>query len=54
MASLEGFINNIGLLCEEWTIVYRSFLSQGLNPKEALMHTQAFMSAVFAEFKKEK
>ena len=42
---LKDFINGIGQLCEVWTIVYRSFVSQGMDPKDAIQHTQAFMTA---------
>ena len=44
---LTEFIKNVGVLCETWMITYNSFLSQGLDSKEALMHTQAFMATMF-------
>ena len=40
---LKSFIDNMGLLCEVWTMTYNKFVSQGLNQKDALMHTQGFM-----------
>lgn len=44
---LTEFIKNIGALCETWMIAYNSFLGQGLDSKEALTHTQAFMATMF-------
>lgn len=49
---LEKFIQNMGLLCEEWTIIYRSFISQGLSEKEAMTHTKAFMATVLEDIRK--
>lgn len=40
---LKSFIDNVGILCEVWTMTYDKFISQGLNTKDALTHTQAFM-----------
>ena len=48
----KDFINNMGLLCETWTIVYRKFRSQGLKKREALVHTQAMMATVLADIRK--
>ena len=45
---LKNFIANMGMLCETWTVVYNSFISQGMAAKDALTHTQAFMSAFMA------
>lgn len=45
---LKNFITNIGVMCETWTVVYNNFIGQGLAPKDALMHTQGFMSAFIA------
>lgn len=45
---LKNFIANMGMLCETWTVVYNSFISQGMTAKDALTHTQAFMSAFMA------
>lgn len=42
---LKQFIADIGALCEMWTIIYRSFLNQGMDANEALKHTQAFLTA---------
>lgn len=43
--NLNAFMTNLGVLCETWTVVYKNFLNQGLEPKEALPHTQGFMTA---------
>ena len=43
--NLKQFIKDIGVLCEMWMIIYNSFLKQGLGEKDALMHTQAFLTA---------
>ena len=48
MDKLNSFINNVGVLCETWSVVYSNFISQGLEAKDALMHTQGFMSAFIA------
>lgn len=45
---LKNFVTNIGLLCEVWTLVYRGFVSQGMDAKEALMHTEALTSTLIA------
>lgn len=45
---LKSFVTNVGVLCETWTVVYNNFIGQGLNPKDALVHTQGFMSAFIA------
>lgn len=42
---LNSFINSMGVLCETWTVVYKNFVAQGMDTKEALMHTQGFMAA---------
>lgn len=46
--NLKSFITNIGVLCETWTLIYEKFLTQGMCAKDALMHTQAFMTALIA------
>ena len=46
--NLMKFIKDIGVLCEMWTVVYKSFINQGMNEKEALMHTQGFVTAILA------
>jgi hypothetical protein len=45
---LKNFINNMGVLCETWTLTYKNFLSQGMDVKEAMMHTQGFMAALIS------
>ena len=42
---LDSFMTNLGVLCETWTVVYKNFVSQGMDTKEALAHTQGFMQA---------
>lgn len=44
----KNFVGNLGVLCEMWTLTYKSFLSQGMNPKEAMAHTQGFMTALIS------
>lgn len=44
----KDFINNMGVLCETWTVIYTKFKSQGMETKEAIMHTQGFMTALIA------
>ena len=37
---INELINGIGALSEMWSIAYTSFLSQGLDPAEAAVHTK--------------
>ena len=46
--NLKDFVNNIGVLCETWLVVYNKFIQSGLDPKSALSHTKEFMSAFIA------
>ena len=50
---VKNFIANIGVLCEQWTIVYRSFIAQGLNHKDALEHTREFTAALMSSMVKD-
>lgn len=45
---LNSFITSLGVLCETWTLVYKNFVSQGMDVKEAMAHTQGFMAAFMA------
>ena len=45
---LQSFLTNVGVLGETWTIVYKNFLGQGMEAKDALAHTQGFMTAFIA------
>lgn len=45
---LKSFISNVGVLCETWTVIYTKFKAQGMNDKDALMHTQSFMGALIS------
>ena len=44
--ALKQFIANLGIICETWTIVYKNFISQGMNEKEAMTHTQGVMTSI--------
>lgn len=46
---LKGFMNNMGLLCETWIIIYNNFVQRGFEHKDAVEHTKAFMSS-FMEY----
>ena len=46
--ALKSFVTNVGIMCETWMVAYNSFLKQGLDPKDAMTHTQGFMSAFIA------
>jgi hypothetical protein len=48
--NLMQFIKDVGALCEMWTIIYNSFLKQGMNENDALKHTQAFLTATMNSF----
>ena len=45
---LKAFVNSMGVLCEMWTLTYQNFLKQGMNAKDAMIHTQGFMTALVA------
>ena len=45
---LSSFITNIGIMCETWTLAYKNFINQGMSPKDAMTHTQGFMTAFIA------
>lgn len=45
---LKSFMSNFGVLCETWTLTYSNFLKQGMNAKDAMTHTQGFMSSLIA------
>lgn len=42
---VQQFIRDIGTMCEMWTVIYQSFLAQGMSDADALKHTQAFLTA---------
>lgn len=42
---LQSFITSLGAMCEIWTLTYKSFITQGMDKKEALTHTQSFMTS---------
>lgn len=42
---LKAFVSSLGILCETWTLTYNKFIEQGYSVKEAMTHTQAFMTA---------
>ena len=43
--ALKKFIEGMGALCETWTLTYNKFIEQGYSAKDAMAHTQAFMTA---------
>lgn len=43
--NVASFINNVGLLCETWVVVYNKFIQSGMDIKTALVHTKEFMAA---------
>ena len=45
MDNLKQFINNVGILCETWLVVYKKFVDSGLDIQTALTHTKEFMTA---------
>lgn len=42
---LKAFILGLGALTEMWRITYGEFVKSGMKDKEALTHTQGFMTA---------
>lgn len=48
MNPLQKFINDVGLIVEMWTVVYKQFVEHGYDSAEALVHTKAFMEAMIA------
>ena len=43
---MKLFMNNFGALCETWTLTYNNFLKQGMTAKDAMTHTQGFMTSL--------
>ena len=43
---LKSFVNSMGVLCEMWTLTYQTFIKQGMNAKDAMTHTQGFMTSL--------
>lgn len=44
--AVQELINGIGLLTELWIMVYNSFISHGMDSREAFAHTREFMSVI--------
>lgn len=44
--AVQELINGIGLLTELWIMVYNSFISHGMDDREAFAHTREFMSVI--------
>ena len=44
--AVQELINGIGLMTELWIIVYKSFVTHGMDDREALTHTKEFMSTI--------
>ena len=44
----KKFINDLGILCEQWIVTYKQFIDHGMDPKEALVHTREFTAALIA------
>ena len=42
---LKELINGIGMMTEVWMISYNGFKNQGMNDKDALIHTKEFMGS---------
>ena len=49
--NIQNFMTNLGILCETWTIIYKKFITQGLEPREAMVHTKEFMSVIVTNIK---
>lgn len=47
---VNQFIQNIGLMTEIYMITYSGFKKQGLNDRDALMHTKTLLSAMLETF----
>lgn len=43
--NLQNFMNNLGILCEIWTLTYNKFIQLGFDHKAAMEHTKEFMAA---------
>ena len=41
---LQSFVNNIGLMCETWSLAYSKFIQMGFDHPAAMEHTKEFMS----------
>lgn len=42
--NLQAFVASMGVLCEIWTLTHKNFVAQGMNEKDAMTHTQGFMT----------
>lgn len=44
--AVQELVNGIGLMTELWIMVYNSFISHGMDGREAFAHTREFMSVI--------
>ena len=44
--AVQELITGIGLMPELWIMVYNSFISHGMDDKEAVEHTREFMRVI--------
>ncbi len=40
------FIKTIGVISETWGVTYKSFLNQGFEPSDALIHTKLLIGTM--------
>jgi hypothetical protein len=40
------FIKTIGVISETWGVTYKSFLNQGFEPNDALIHTKLLIETM--------
>lgn len=48
---LQEFIASLNALTEIWTLTYKSFIRQGFDTEDALMHTSAFIATIMETIK---
>lgn len=47
--NIAALVSGMGELTKLWTVIYSSFIDQGLKPKDALAHTRALYGTLVAE-----
>ena len=44
--NIAALVSGMGELTKLWTVIYSSFIDQGMKPKDALVHTKALYSTL--------
>lgn len=52
MNDISALISAIGELTKMWTVIYSSFVDQGLSKRDAMEHTKELMGAMIGSMMK--